>query len=298
MSIKLGLVGVGNHGRMIANLCMAEGAEIAAYDRHKADIVYGFGKRMHWEEMTSKGSELDGVLAMADPETTLKVVSKAIKNGMPVLATKPLMIENIDLLSEVRAPLRVDHWRLWSPKYQRLATKFREDSLSIKGIKIKAYGNGPKRDFSGLFDYGWHALAFVFHLLGIASNTNDEMSIRSVEVLSTADRRQLFKINLGWKHWPGSSNIHGMPVEIITGNGADEKKFEVEVEFKDGTDKIEWPHPKDVGLQNMVSSFLRDINGWSRDNHTGSVANSKELFLSYEINRGLNKILQAAFDSQ
>lgn len=295
MSMKLGLVGVGNHGRMIANLCMAHGAEIAAYDRHKADIVYGFGKRMHWEEMTAKGSKLDGVLAMADPETTLKVVSRAIKNGVAVLATKPLMLEDIELLSEIKAPFRVDHWRLWSPKYQRLATKFREDSLSISGVKIKAYGNGPKRDFSGLFDYGWHALAFVFHLLGIASNTNDEMSIRSVEVLSTADKKQLFKIDLGWKKWPGSSNVHGLPIEIITGNGADEKKFEVEVEFKDGSEKIEWPHLKDVGLQNMVSAFLRDINGGGT---TDGTASSKELFMSYEINRGLNKILQAAFDSQ
>jgi len=294
VNIKLGVVGVGSHGRWVANACMAEGAEIVAYDRHKADAVYGLGKRMPWQEMVAKGSELDGVLAMADPKTTLEVVTEAVKNGVAVLATKPLMVTDIDLLSEVKAPFMIDHWRLWSPDYRKIAEKFHSNALNVKGLRVKAFGNGPKRDFSSAFDYGWHAMAFVFDLLGATCNTLDEINVTGVDVLNKPDGRQLFVARSGYRHWPGSGS-EGLPIELIFGNGGDEKTFEIEVAFSDGFKKITWPYQKDAGFQHMISGFLRSVND---KNRVGSARNIKEMFMGHQIYRALNTILKASASHQ
>lgn len=167
---RLGFVGVGKHAKRLADTFLELGAQIVAHDRQSdAPGPEWAGKRMAWREMVCS-RKVDALVVVAPPEATSAVVALAAKaNGMPaipVLATKPLVWPSpldwaVDVLG---SRIHVDLWRLHSPAWQ--AMKAELQGKAIDSIEVICVGDGPVRSFSGVLDYGPHALAFVGDLLG------------------------------------------------------------------------------------------------------------------------------------
>lgn len=164
--MKIGLIGTGPWGQTLARAFQKQGAEIVAYARSKPESVPGFGRRMAWEQMP-RAAGIDAIVTAGPPIVTFGAVMDCVAARTPVLATKPLMLTGPLRLS---APLYVDYVHLWSPCYLRL--KEAVAGQKIASIAVDFYGCSPDRGFSSLLDYGPHALAFVFDLLGCSRLEN------------------------------------------------------------------------------------------------------------------------------
>lgn len=173
---RLGFVGVGRHAQKMAAAFRECGAEIVAHARSSMAMgVQGpFAASptdpLPWPDMIASPS-IDALIICAPPEVTTEVALACAKAGKRCVATKPLMLQQPPVWRGFPAPFEfawaniyVDLWRLYSPAWQAMKAELR--GKQIQSVHVDFYGNGPVRSFSGLLDYGPHALAFVADLLG------------------------------------------------------------------------------------------------------------------------------------
>jgi predicted dehydrogenase len=276
--MKLGLVGVGKWSRILAAAFQAEGAEIAGHYRISNAEVEGFGPRFHsFDEMIELA---DAVVLAAPPDVTLTYALACAAKGVPVLATKPLLL---DAPIKLKAPFYVDYWRLWDPFF--LMIKRVAVPEGIEGIVIHFYGNGPFRSFPGLDDYGPHALAFARTLV------EGELAIEWAHTVSTP-RGELFEVK---------GRIGETKIGLTIGNGSSASRRRLQVfckhsgtrqEFDESPASISYAHnghriagDKEGCLAPMVRAFMQDV----RDKR----ADPKTMLLSVQIACDLRKIRQA-----
>jgi len=193
--MKIGLVGTGPWGRKLADKFRSVGLEISVYSRKGGDSVEGLGVRVNWEDMLFGKNKVEAIVVAAPPEVSLKIAIHAVNAGVPILATKPLML---DRQLSLRAPFFVDYVGLWSPKWKAF-----KDRAALEPVTVEFYGKGPVRDFPGLLDYGSHALALVRDLLG---------RYQALSITNVRTERGLVYVE---------GDINGVSVDILTGNGAE-----------------------------------------------------------------------------
>jgi predicted dehydrogenase len=172
VSLRLGFVGCGKWARKLKSAFEAEGCTVVAHARSKEPRLAfgrvdepGFGRHVIWQDMviSSPSLEVDALVLCAPPEVTTEIALVCAAAGKPVMATKPLMLEEAP---PIQAPFYVDFWRLWSKTWQRMS-HYAEGENRSRDLSITMIGAGPYRSFPGLLDYGPHALAFI-HALGQA----------------------------------------------------------------------------------------------------------------------------------
>jgi len=233
MTFRIGAVGVGPWSQKLATAFRECGAEIVAFDRKGAPnerganeirLADGFGEFRRWQEQLSDG-KIDALIICAPPDVTTEVALECAKAGKRCVATKPLMWTEVPAHTywNVQDPddglsrsLYVDLWRLYSPAW--LAMKEELRGKKIDRIDVAFCGNGPFRSFNGALDYGPHALAFVFDLLG----TTDVCGLEPVELEPEDEKRQ-------GKLYSVTMRVGGVPIEMKIGNGADEPERSVYV---------------------------------------------------------------------
>lgn len=213
---RLGFVGVGRHAQKMAAAFRECGAEVVVYDRAlwpECDAAACFGKRLAWRDQIAT-TEVDALIICAPPEVTTEVALACAKAGKRCVATKPLMLSADGFGFAIDDPWRrysagrqtviwVDLWRLFSPAWQALKAELR--GKEIQSLHVDFYGNGPARAFSGLLDYGPHALAFVADLLGSLPvfHWDDYGYVFGNEGLWTADSDEHVSVTFGNRVPPG-----------------------------------------------------------------------------------------------
>lgn len=249
---RLGFVGVGRHAQNMAAAFRECGAEVVAYDRSQseessvasaAERMVKFGSRVPWANMITS-RVIDALIICAPPDVTTEVARACAKADMRCMATKPLMwrappiwpqmgtVPYLPSSFDFDSGVYVDLWRLYSPAWLALKADLR--GKKIESLHVDFYGNGPVRGFSGLLDYGPHALAFVVDLLGeIPEMTWDDACGRHRGTGEFVD---------------ANSATPSLPlVSVATGNGAAGTSKLVEV-VADGT-CYQWvEHESDHGL--------------------------------------------------
>jgi predicted dehydrogenase len=219
--MKLGIVGVGRWGRVLASTFEKANVEVSAYNRADPEkFTADVGKYLPLPELIR---EVDVVAAAAPPEVTSRVFTACQEVGRPCLLTKPIMgATEIDDVKPLSATCYVDYIHLASPLYQRL--KKAASGRQISGLKIDFHGDGPVRRFPGFYDYGAHALAMVHDLLGFGRLTH----IFALGTCVSGPGKELVHANF---------RISGVPVVATIGNGAKTSMRRVEVQL-DGDLKI------------------------------------------------------------
>lgn len=203
---RLGFVGVGEHAQRLADALVQCGAEIVCHDRASdAEGPTWAGERVPWREMVDDHEGVDAVVAVAPPDVTGAVFDRCWSDERPCLATKPLYekrkVHEVDSRN-----FHVDLWRLHSPAW--LAMKAELKSKTIESIEVTCVGDGPVREFSGVLDYGPHALAFVGDLLGsVPQEWEPALTFEFVN-----PRRA------GHVTWQGQASVGDTTVRVVTGN--------------------------------------------------------------------------------
>ncbi len=248
--MKLGFVGVGKHATKMAAAFRECGAEVVAFDKERLDIP-AFGdfstlRAMPWREQIASPN-IGALIICAPPEVTTEVALACAKSGKRCVATKPLMWTTApevcpELLTVLDAYTFVDLWRLYSPAWLALKAELR--GKQIQSVHVDFYGNGPVRGFSGLLDYGPHALAFVADLLGAIP-----------EMTWTPD---------GEGRWAGAwgsgSECCGM---VCAGNGWVESRRIVRVTCADGF-ICQWSEAS-LGARDVLTQIYETVRGNADD---------------------------------
>lgn len=163
---------------------------------------------MPWREMVAS-PEVDAVVAVATPEVTTAVVEACAGTGRGprkrCLATKPLLCSDMPGrgYSAIDAYVHVDLWRLYSPAWQAMRAELQ--GKRIESVEVVCVGDGPVREFSGILDYGPHALAFVGDLLGTVPETWDSVTTRYGNRAT----------------WQGQARGHGLETVVRVRAGSD-----------------------------------------------------------------------------
>jgi len=173
---KIGLIGVGKWGRILAEKLITAGAEIAAHDR-RTDVPMPdrFGVRMPWREILNE-KKVDAIVAATPPDVTAEIYTVCQDERIPCLLTKPLIEVDWNI---ARTTTYVDLVHLHSPLW--LATKRLIGSRNIRKVTAVSSGMGPDRGFPGSIDYGPHAVSLILDALNITpSGIEQEKSILSL----------------------------------------------------------------------------------------------------------------------
>jgi len=219
--VKVGIVGVGPWGRILAATFERNGHVVAAHDRRdKSKIVGDMGELVPWQDMIDS-KRVDAIACAAPPDTTKAVFDACQARRMPCLLTKPFLISKPP--KDLTAPTYVDYVHLASPVYEKLKKSATRD-YEILRMEVSFYGCGPDRSFSSLFDYGAHALAIVHDILGLGPlEVSHASSFRQLP--SSKDEggggRQLIRAVLETKK--------NVKTDVFVGNGSPGSKRRVEV---------------------------------------------------------------------
>lgn len=261
--MNLGIVGVGPWGRVVASAFEKAGVTIAAHDRRDKtkDLVRDLGDLVPWQDMVESTS-VDIVAAVASPEISKQVFAACQAKGKPCFLTKPFEVEKAP--RDMSAPAYVDYVQLASPVYEKFKRSATHD-YEIESLRVDFHGSGPERSFSGIIDYGSHALAFVHNLLGL-----HELEISKAYSPLHPSRRGLRDLV------DVEAKVKGVPVYICTGNGSSGAKRKIEAQLVRGPrlsyselnrvavfeidDKLAMRMPGHDPLSLMVERFLWDVD--------------------------------------
>ena len=235
--MNLGLVGVGPWGRKLAQEFVSQGHKIVAYDRKTMDGIGGYGQRRPWQEM-ARGRDIDACVIAADPETTLAAALTCNELGKPALVTKPLYLPRP--FPALCAPILVDFLRLESALYSNLKLAINSDRCGVAAVQICLYGDGPFRKFSGTLDYGHHAIAFLYDLLG--ADSSPQIDVCNWLVLDGV--RSLLHVNGIW---------NSADFEFIVGNGASANLTNLRVSLNSGLQPLSYV---EEGLDTSVRTYF------------------------------------------
>lgn len=174
MKKKLAIVGVGRWGATILktasgmpSLDLAAAVTSRSLQELREIAPFHGAVLERYEELDSLGG-LDGVIIATPPEGRERIICHFLDSGVPVFAEKPLTLDvrqTAELVQKARksgVPLVEDFIHLYSWAYIAIS-----ENLSSAGrieIEATAGNDGPRRDYSPVFDYGPHDLAMALQL--------------------------------------------------------------------------------------------------------------------------------------
>lgn len=205
----------------------------------------------NWEKALEEKAP-DGVIIATPPETHVEIARVALSLNIPVLIEKPIALTMVDLekLSGYSVPILVNYSMLFTKTFEQLQF-FR----GIHSIDVSLYNRGPIRSYSGLWDYGSHAIAFIQvikkeypHRIKIEEYPDDQGSLYRIELSYSNDK-----------------------AVCVVGNAGLEKcnKYQVQCGgFSISYDDLLRPSDHTPPLTNVISVFLKIIAG-EQDQRTG-----------------------------
>lgn len=299
--MKVGLVGVGRWGMTLARKLKELGHEIPFYDRLQSNVpVEGLGERLQWTVMRK---EVDAMVIAATPPITSDVALVCAMNGIPVLATKPLLHADEILVKRKQAPFTVDFVHLHSPIMMALydlVDGLKKRRVYVDKVSSQFYGGGPVRPLTSLYDYGPHAISAILELTASKdiSVHKAKMDVKGVE----KDR----------EIWTATGFADDVEVEIIAGNGADEERCRLDVTFSDGSQaRYEETYPKAYLTVNgktverteahdPLKALLQEFSDHvaTKTSAMTEAAAQADLTMCVDVMEAIRKIRKAADDSQ
>lgn len=242
--IRIGFVGVGNWAQQLQEVFM-ESLKVlrgGGYYRKSPEPSEKFGgnawRYLDWKELAH---ENDLIIAAADPKTTTEVALYCAENCIPCVATKPLL-EHPQLIG---APFYVDFWRHWSQPYR----VFKSSVIGPVSCEIDFLGCGPYREtHDGLDDWGPHAFAYLYDLLGARVETLEKPV--AVEWTAPSNPERTFMFSDKGDTWQISGKIGDVRISVFTGNGAKEKPYK-QIRVKD------WYNTHTLYEQDGVIEYVR-----------------------------------------
>lgn len=227
--MKLAFVGCGKHAKVLRDAFVGIGCRVVAHSRGEIGFPEpGFGELLPIEMFEDVGL----VIAAAPPEATSRAACAFAVAGRAVLATKPLSWHP----AVTSAPFMVDFWRLRCPAYLALRMLVRDRlgyGIRPERIEIEFSGSGPFRDFSGLLDYGPHALAYYYDLFGALFTdwrACYEPMDGGVGITLQLEGRSVFVSR--------RANRSVVPTRLVFGNGSREPRKVIRVQYADGGELV------------------------------------------------------------
>jgi predicted dehydrogenase len=217
------------------------------------NIEYKIADRNNWKSLIDELP--DGVIVCTPPDSHIEIASYALDKNIPTMIEKPLSLSLYEAkkLEKYTTPILINNIHLFSNAYEKLKDNIRYST--IKDIFSEGYNNGPIRNYSSLWDYGWHDLSMILNLVG--------NPIKIDVIKSETNNGELFNISLTFSQY-------GFPFisESIVGNGAQERARKFKVNF-DGLnieyDDTNIPNHHQLPLKNALKVFLNLINGGHDD---------------------------------
>ena len=114
--------------------------------------------------------DVDAVIVAVHPTRAADFCEGFIGRGIPVMVEKPAALDLVsaqrilDAASVGGAVVLVAHQHLFANAYEYIRAQ--AQSLNLTEVATRAGGNGPRRDYSVLWDYGPHDVAMLFGLIG------------------------------------------------------------------------------------------------------------------------------------
>lgn len=233
-TIRLGLIGVGRWGRVIARaLNDIPGARLTHLASRRSESVDsvppGCTVTGDWRSVAT-AADLDGVIIASPASLHAEMAAVALDAGLAVFVEKPLAMSLQDaegLLALARdrgGVLQVDHLDVANPAW--IALKELVPGIGeITSVECRFGGPGPFRtDTPPLWDWGPHPVALCLDLLGapIAVRTHHAIS-RQTEL----GLLQRVEFDLAFRE--------GSTARIVTGNGFDTRERRLTVHGRESS---------------------------------------------------------------
>lgn len=210
------------------------------------NIKLTIATRDNWQQLIKTGA--DAVIISTPPSVHIQMAQFTLDYKIPVLIEKPLALNYNDclVLKQYNIPILINHIHLFSNAYQNIKSKIDK----IDYIATLGFNNGPKRDYSSLYDYGCHDIAMIIDLANYMPITVSAQEIKT-------DTGYLFKIIMKFKDFISES---------LVGNGGKKSVRKLRVET-DGirisyNDKLKHINHK-TPLYNVLDVFFKSIDGKS-----------------------------------
>jgi predicted dehydrogenase len=174
MTVRVGLVGPGEWGRLILRDLKALGAEVWTVARSPASVENArrFGADRIVPGIEALPIDLDGYVVATPAETHLDVVEPLLRRGRPIFVEKPL---DVDVARARALPpsaqslvFTMHKWR-YQAGVERLAAMARAGELGpILGLDLVRVGFGQTsaRKVGGIWSLVPHDLSIALHILG------------------------------------------------------------------------------------------------------------------------------------
>jgi hypothetical protein len=261
--LRLGWVGPGRWGCRLANVFRSFESEVTYHVRShgQTERAPGMGYLVSLTDLLFEANAkvIDAIVCTATPDVTLSVYETCKTLAIPTMLTKPLQLLSIGDHPPL-VPTVVDYVRLWSPHYHKL--KQESQKAKIKHVSIDFYGWGPFRSFAGLWDYGPHAVAFLFDLLGdrpysISSIQKTERDGGDYRFIEGTFGDVSFDMAVG----NGSEEAVSKKLTVVTEDGGEYVYEEIgdHVHCKLPRRKVVDDRPQ--ALQLFVKNFIEDVEG-------------------------------------
>ncbi len=184
--LPLGLIGAGPWGqnfiKTIARLPGFELITLASQNEHAQSwVTPSCTVTPDWHEVL-ENRRLAGVIIATPPHCRAEIMKAAIEKRIPILAEKPVTlslaeIQELEALEKkFQSKILVDHIHLFHPAYKKLKQTLSDRGLSILKVASEGGNHGPLRNYSSLWDWGPHDLAFGFDLAGTTSLAQKKVS--------------------------------------------------------------------------------------------------------------------------
>ncbi len=189
-----------------------------------------------------------GIIIATPPSSHVEIAEFALENNIPVLIEKPLALSKVEILklAGYQSPILVNHIHLFSTAYQNL--KKCVDVSKIEKIFSLGYNDGPKREYSSLWDYGCHDMAMILDLA-------QEFPRKIVAEPIRTQTGTLYNIKLYFESFE---------TESLVGNGGKHsiRKFKIHTDgLKLIYDDKMRPQYHPTPLHNTIQTFIDAING-------------------------------------
>lgn len=165
------------------------------------------------EYLTLRSDPIDAVLVATGPDVSVPIVSQLLRAGIPCYVEKPFTTASVPFGPEFdgRVPFLVGHQHVFGLDVEEAEAEVRFEQDAIDTIHVRSYGPGPDRSYDPIFDYGSHAMAVVFYVLG-----------RQLQLVGVVDDMAVWR------------TADGVRVFVEAGNARPEKRFDVVFRFRSG----------------------------------------------------------------
>lgn len=158
--LTFGVVGTGAWGTKVIKAIRALGYDVRVCNRHGE-----FEDQSVCRDYKKLIPEVDIVWVATHPSTNCEIAAYAIEHNKPTVVEKPVAFTSQQVAGLVRAskakqvPLIVDYIHCFNDRVTAITTA--AIMSNVRGMEAVLRNTGPERDYSALWDYGSHAIAFL-----------------------------------------------------------------------------------------------------------------------------------------